>query len=220
VGRSLAQDDRRFQIFRIILHEDTFGLSSGKNEVVAVLNTDVCKALQCLYDRKKVRATAVVETLRLMQIRIKGNSNGVLPLSINIYGTHDEANEVGDKLSEVDTFLQHPLFLEPGLEYFNPQYFHPGGELKCMTHFVWLNEVEYREKWISDEVERVFDSLDTMLQDDINTVLSTRLDAIITPLKRYHYSLHIRQFLIMSIATRDQLLLSSGGEKITMLAKV
>jgi hypothetical protein len=146
---------------------------------------DTCKALQCLHDHHGVRATAVVETSKLMQTRVKGGSKGIIPLSINIYGMHDKANEVGDKLSEMAAFLQHPLFLEPGYEYFNPQYFHLGGEMKCMTHFVGLSEIEYRAKRISDEVEHVFDSLDTMTQTDINTVPDAQPDAIITPLKRY-----------------------------------
>jgi hypothetical protein len=43
-------------------------------------------------------------------------------------------------------FLQHPLFLEPAYEYFNPQYFHPRGEIKCMTHLVGLSKIVYRAK--------------------------------------------------------------------------
>ena len=157
------------------------------NEVVAVLDMATCKALQCLNDHLGVRATAVVEPSRLTQTRAKGSSKGIFSLSINIYGTHDEANEVGDKFSKMNVFLQHPLFLEPGFEYFNPQYFHPGGEMECMTHLIGLSEIEYRAKWISDEVERVFDSLDTMTRDDTAINLVAQPDAIITPLKRYGF---------------------------------
>ncbi|KAF2190710.1 hypothetical protein K469DRAFT_697943 [Zopfia rhizophila CBS 207.26] len=186
-GKLLAQDSRHFLQFHIILHEDTFGLLSGKNEVVAVLDMDTCRALQCLHDHQGVRATAIVETSRLMRKHVKGGSKGIFPLSINIYGTQDEANEVGDKLSEVAAFLQHPLFLEPGHNYFNPQYFHPGAKMKRMTYLVGLSEIEYRAKRISDEVERVFDSLDTMTRDytDTDTVLDTQPNAIITPLKSH-----------------------------------
>ena len=87
VGKSLAQDGRHFQQFHIILHEDSFSLLSGKNEVVAVLDVDTCRALQCLHDHQGVRATAVVETSRLMQTPGKRSSKGIFPLSINIYGT-------------------------------------------------------------------------------------------------------------------------------------
>jgi len=181
---SVAQDGRRFQQFHIIHHENTFGLLSEMNEVIAVLDMATCRALQCLNDHLGVRATAVVENSRLTQTRARGSSKNILSLSINIYGTHDEANEVGDKFSKMAVFLQHPLFLEPGYEYFNPQYFHPGGEMECMTHLVGLSEIEYRAKWISDEVERVFDSLDTMTRDDTDIDLVAKPDAIITDLKR------------------------------------
>lgn len=184
-GKSLAKDGRHFQQFHIIPHEDSFSLLSGKNEVVAVLDVNTCKALQCLHGLQRVRATAVVETSRLIQISAKRNSKGIFPLSVNIYGKQDEANDIGDKLSEMRAFLQHPFFLEAGYEYFNPQYIHLGGEMKCMTHLVGLSETEYQAIQISDDVERVFDSLDTMTRDDAETILDVQPDAIITALKRY-----------------------------------
>ncbi|RYP66505.1 hypothetical protein DL770_008789 [Monosporascus sp. CRB-9-2] len=184
-GKSLAQDGKHFQQFRIVPHEDSFGLLSENDEVVAVLDVDTCKALQCLQGYQGVRATAVVQTLRLAQTRVNRTSKGVFPLSINIYGTQDEASNVGDKLSEMHAFLQHPFFLEPGYEYVNPQYFHLGSETKCMTYLVGLSENEHRAKRISDEVDRVFDSLDTMDGDDADTALDAQPDAINTPLKSY-----------------------------------
>ncbi|RYO89572.1 hypothetical protein DL764_008561 [Monosporascus ibericus] len=164
-------------------HEYSFSLLSEKGEVVAVLDVDTCNALHCLQGYQGVRATAVVETLRLVQTRVKRSSKGVFPLSIDIYGTQDEASEVGDKLSETHAFLQHPFFLEPGYEYVNPQYFQLGGEMKSMTYLVRLSEIEHRAKRISDEVDRVFNSLDTMGLDDADTVLDAQPDAINTPLK-------------------------------------
>jgi hypothetical protein len=190
-GKSLAQDGRHFQQFHIILHEDAFSLLSGNNEVVAVLDVDPCRALQCLHDHQGVRATAVVETSRLMQTPVKRGSKGIFPLSINIYGTQDEANEVGDKLFEMRAFLQHPFFLEPGYEYYNPQYIHLMGEMKCMTYLVGLSETEYRAIRISDEVKRVFDSLDTMTRDDADTVLDAQPDAIITPFEEVRFTFAI-----------------------------
>lgn len=150
-----------------------------------MLDVHTCTALQRLHYHQKVRATAVVETSRLKRAPVKGTSKGIFPLSINIYGTQDEANEIGDMLSEMAAFLQHPFFLEPGYEYFNPQYFHLGGEMKCMTYLVGLGETEYRAKRISDEVEGVFDSLDTMTRDGADIVPDAQPDAIITRLKKY-----------------------------------
>lgn len=109
---------------------------------------DTCKALQLLHGYLRVRATAFVETSRLMQMRARGSSKGRFVLSINIFGTQAEANEIGDKLSEMSAFLQHPIFLEPGYEYFNPQYYHSGGGIKYMTYLVGLSETEYRQKRI------------------------------------------------------------------------
>ncbi|RYP55722.1 hypothetical protein DL771_012463 [Monosporascus sp. 5C6A] len=56
--------------------------------------------------------------------------------------------------------------------------------MKCMTYLVGLSETEHRAKRISDDVERVFDSLDTLGQDDADTALGAQPGAIITPLKR------------------------------------
>jgi hypothetical protein len=181
-GKSLAQEGRNFQQFRIVSHEYSFGLLSEKNEVVAMLDVDTCKAVQCLQGYQGVRATAVVETLILVQTRVKRGSKRAFPLSINIYGTQDEASKVGDKLSEMAAFLQHPFFLEPGYEYLNPQYLHPEGEVKCMTHLVGLTEIDHQAKRMSDEVEHVLNSLDTTTRDDTGTAQPI---AIITPLKRY-----------------------------------
>lgn len=150
-----------------------------------MLDTGTCTALQCLRDHRRVRATAVVETSILKKNRAEGSPKGVFPLSINIYGAKDDAKEVGDKLSRIAAYLQHPFFLEPGYEYSNPQYFHPGGQMKCMTHLVGLNGIDYRAKRISDEVELVFDSLDTMTRDTTDAVRDPQLHDIVTPLKRY-----------------------------------
>ncbi|KAI0536612.1 SNF2 family N-terminal domain-containing protein [Xylaria digitata] len=181
-GKSLVQDGRNFQQFRIVSHEYSFGLLSERNKVIAMLDVDTCKALQCLQGYQGVRATAVVETLRLVQTCVKRGSKGVFPLSINIYGTQDEASKVGDKLSEMAAFLQHPFFLEPGHEYFNPQYLQPEDEMKCMTHFAGLSEIDYQAKRMSNEVEHVLNSLDTTTWDDIDIA---QPNAIITPLKSH-----------------------------------
>ncbi|RYP43712.1 hypothetical protein DL768_009759 [Monosporascus sp. mg162] len=197
-GKSLVQDGRHFQQFRIVPNEYSFGLLSEKDEVVAVLDVDTCKTLQCLQGYQGVRATAVVETVRLVQTRVKRSSKGVFPLSINIYGTQDEARSVGDRLSEMHAFLQHPFFLEPGYEYVNPQYFHLGGEMKCMTYLIGLSGIEHRAKRISDEVSRVFDSLDIVDRDDADTALDAQPDAINTPLKTV-YNGGVSEFCLASI---------------------
>lgn len=181
-GMSLAQDGRRFHQFRVASHEDSFALLSGKNKVVAVLDEGNCEALQCLQAYQGVRATAVVEASIFTQMRCEKSSSRIFSLSINIYGTHDCATAVGDKLSEVAAFLQHPFFLEPGYAYFNPQYFHSGDEMKCMTHCVALSDIDYQAKRMSDEVEGILNSLVSTLQDDAHTA---QPNGIITPLKRY-----------------------------------
>jgi hypothetical protein len=187
---------------------------------MAVLDVGTCRALQCLHDHSEVRAIAVMETSIWIQKRVKGTSKCILPVSINIYGMHGEVNEVGDKLSKMDVFLQHPLFLEPGYDYFNPQYFHPGGEMKCMTHLVGLNEEKYRAMRISNEVEHVFDSLDAMTQVNTAITMATKPEGI-KSMKRYALPLcHVRQVLTLVIATRLRLLPSSSGEKITTIAKM
>lgn len=184
-GKSLARDSTRFQTFHIAPYEDSFGLLLRENEVFAVLHESTCKTLQRLNEHQKVKATAVVETSKLKTVPLKGASKGIFPLSVNVYGTKDVANEAGDILTEMDAFLQHPFFLEQGIEYSNPQYFHVSGGMQCMTHLVGLDEAEYRAKRISDDVECVFDSLDTMTRDGADIVTNEQPNAIITRLKEY-----------------------------------
>lgn len=180
----LAKDKRRFQRFRVNVYESTFGLYSGDDQAIAQLDLETCEALQCLASYPGATATAIVETSELRQLRAKGNSKGRFLLSINIYGPRRHAEEIGDRLSRVHAYLQHPIFLEPEYDYFNPQCFRAGGEMKCMTHLVGLNDDDYRAKAISDDIRRVLDSLDTMTQNDSDLVGDSQPDTVTTPLKR------------------------------------
>jgi len=147
-----------------------------------MIDTNTCRALLYLHSRQGFRATAVVERTKLKQPGVKDRPRSIFPLSINIYGRQGDADEVGDNFSDMAVFLQHPFFLEPGYEYFNPQYFHIGGEMKCMTHLVGSTETEAIAKRISNEVERVLDSL-----EDPDTPLDPQPDGLNTTLKRYSF---------------------------------
>jgi len=181
----LAQHSARYVQFHIVPHNGCFGLSSGKGTLFAMIDTSTCKALQFLYGHEGSRAAAVVEWTKLKQTGSKDGPRSIFPLSINIYGRQGDAIEVGDEFSEIDAYLQHPFFLEPGYDYFNPQYFHIGGEMKCMTHLVGSSETEALAKRISNEVERALDCL-----EDTDTPLDQQPDGLNTILKRYSLLLH------------------------------
>ncbi|KAK0728766.1 SNF2 family N-terminal domain-containing protein [Lasiosphaeria miniovina] len=103
---------------------------------------------------------AVVESPALKQQGLRSKSGGIFSLSVNIYGPLETAPQVGHSLSAESAFLQHPLFLDNGLKYFNPQMVPSGGGMDDLTHLVGLTEDDFKAKALSDEVERVLESLD------------------------------------------------------------
>jgi hypothetical protein len=92
--------------------------------------------------------------------------------------------------------------------------------MKCMTHLGGLNEIDYRTKRISDEVELVLDSLDTMTRDNTDSVPGPQPLNIVNPLKRCNQSCRLYQTPNFINSHQGQPLPSYSGEKIMTLAKV
>jgi hypothetical protein len=136
-------------------------LSNQANKTVADLDLATCRALGCLEALADVDLAGVIEAETVPEGRKDSKTRGIVPLSINVYGPLSSADRVGDALSALSAFLQHPLFLEPSCKaYFNPQMFRIGEEMPNLIHLVGLTERDVKAKAISDEVENVLRSLD------------------------------------------------------------
>ncbi|RYP59359.1 hypothetical protein DL769_008578 [Monosporascus sp. CRB-8-3] len=174
-----------FHLFRILPVRDFFGLAPDSNEIFAVVDWNTCKTLRQLR-LYEVKATAVVANSWLARKRVKGGKAiKTFPLAINVYGPMHKAHHIAQVLSDLSAFLQHPFYLEPGIEYFNPHFFHSGGVIECMTPLVGISESDYRAKTISDEVERILESLENTYELDADkTDADLQPASVLTPLKR------------------------------------
>ena len=161
---------------------------AGSAKPLCYLTRQACQALQRLGGCPNVSTKAVIEAGTLKRSLTGSKSGGIVAVSINVYGPPADAPQTGAILSKASTFLQHPFFLEPHYQYFNPQLYRSGSEMEDLTHLVGLTESEIRAKVLSDEIEHVLESLDTVELDQgssDSSVSLTPADAISTELMRY-----------------------------------
>ncbi|KAK4209149.1 SNF2 family N-terminal domain-containing protein [Rhypophila decipiens] len=163
-------DATRFRQFGIVRVGEYYALSTPDSvKPFAHLNRVACTALQQLDQLPNLNVEAIIESEKLKQIRSKSKSISAKPISItiNIYGPSHLADQVGDALSEVFGFLQHPFFLHHRCQYFNPQMFRSGTEMQNLTNLVGLTERDFRAKALSDELERIFDESLGYIEPDL-----------------------------------------------------
>ncbi|KAG4284401.1 hypothetical protein FPRO06_08780 [Fusarium proliferatum] len=81
-------------------------------------------------------------------------------------------------------FLQHPFYLEDGVEYLNPQFFDLEDRPRYMTHLVGMDDSKFQAKNFSDAVEATLTSLDhgmpALAIEDLDIIVT---DDLITPLQ-------------------------------------
>ena len=178
--------DTTFQIFQISSSEKGYFFATDNHGIFAYLDSITSQALRKLDAIPNIITKAVVETAKLGQNTSRKTSSKppwIISLSVNIYGPHRCADQVGQELSDISAFLQLPFFLEAGCEHFNPQCFRLGDAMSNMSHLAGLNERDLTRKAISDEVERVFESLGFTDQDTMENQPEPQPEAVITQLK-------------------------------------
>jgi hypothetical protein len=161
-------------------------LSTQSNKTVADLDLATCRVLGGLKTLADVDFAGVIEAETVLKGRKGSKTRDIVPLSINVYGPLSSADRVGDALSALSGFLQHPFFLEPSCKaYFNPQMFAVGNEMPNLIHLVGLTDKDLKAKAISDEVENVLGSLDEIPSSgDLNSEGDLDLEAsLVTSLK-------------------------------------
>ncbi|KAK3986136.1 SNF2 family N-terminal domain-containing protein [Cladorrhinum sp. PSN332] len=168
--KSLCQPRKRFYHLAVIVSGLGYALSTTSDvtcgDHVAHLDSATCRALQKLQDLGSIQFEAVLDSTQLSLGRSPHSAKGlILPLSVNIYGPDKSAHQVGLLLSSLSVCLQHPFSTGSHCKYFNPQLYQKGGNMEDLTHLVGLTEKELRAKDLSDEVEHIFESLDSFATD-------------------------------------------------------
>lgn len=184
--RSRLRRQQTKEKFEVRSRDSYFCLLSHQTKEFALLDVQATRFLTLLQDAGQVRFEAVIlplpdDTYFLQQGKQVTNEirNTHVSISVNIHGPHNVAAQIGARLTLSDRYLQHPVLLDYGMEYTNPQYYLiPDSSTKC-HQFVKdrLYGVKFAQH-ISSEVTKLLDSLDT-----VDTEIETPpLTAIKTPL--------------------------------------
>ncbi|KAK4038402.1 SNF2 family N-terminal domain-containing protein [Parachaetomium inaequale] len=178
-------NDSRVCYGTVIVRSGPHYALSTQDTIVAEVDRATCQALQSLEGLLHVEAIGVIASATVTSGPAGLPKQGIVPLSVNVYGQLSSADRVGDALSAVSAFLQHPFFLEPSCNaYFNPQVFRVGNEIQNLTHLVGLTEKDLRARTISDEVENILASLnDTASSDALASEVTFGLACLVTTLK-------------------------------------
>ena len=175
------QTARKFELGR---SEHYFILLSPKGKAFALLDLQTTKALRSLEEVRHARFEAVIHSslydIHNMQEATQ-KLDHVCDISVNVYGPHDLATRVGNILTQVERYLQHPLLLDYGMEYSNPQYFMVPNSSVDFSQFVKNRQHGLSSKrTLSLEVLKLLDSLGVV---EIGNELPPNL-GVATPLLR------------------------------------
>ncbi|KAF5252269.1 hypothetical protein FANTH_2825 [Fusarium anthophilum] len=144
------------------------GEASSKKR--SVLDCNIAAILTIIAKRSGDTSFAAVLGVDVFRGKRKRSGKSLpIDISVNIYGPRSSIDEVDDALSEIGTYrtyLQHPVFLEPGIPYINPQFFYSTSEKTDLRHLVGSSARESDNKSkISQEVDDVMLSLDGSSED-------------------------------------------------------
>ncbi|KAF5566178.1 hypothetical protein FNAPI_1295 [Fusarium napiforme] len=136
----------------------------------SVLDCDTAAILTIVAKRSGDTSFTAVLGVDVFRGKRKRTGKGLaIDISVNIYGPRNTVDEVDGALSEIGihrTYLQHPVFLEPGIPYINPQFFYPTSQKTDLRHLVGSSarESDIKSK-IFQEVDEVMESLDGSSED-------------------------------------------------------
>ncbi|CZS79304.1 unnamed protein product [Fusarium graminearum] len=180
--RLVTRDPDLF-LFNIHVHDGLLGFTVSGSNIFVMIDLMTAKKLEALGEQAGVFTKAVVESKAVKGLSRK-SAKSPFEISVNIYGYELDARDIGQRLSKVGAFLQHPFYLEEGVEYLNPQFFYPQDGPRYMTHLVGMDEPKFQAKVFSDVVEGVLSSLDNGLPNlGINDPEIILTDDLITTLQ-------------------------------------
>ncbi|KAK4174664.1 SNF2 family N-terminal domain-containing protein [Triangularia setosa] len=157
---------QRFCYFSVVTSGLYFALPDEHGSLIAVLDTATCRALRQVQRVPNVQLGVVAQSAELSTAKTKATAKRpIIAVSVNIYGPISVADQVGSTLSSFSYFLQHPFYLPPNYEYYNPQMFRSDDKMENLTHLVGITETAFKAKAISDEVQHILESLETLAHD-------------------------------------------------------
>ncbi|KAH7174003.1 uncharacterized protein B0J16DRAFT_199527 [Fusarium flagelliforme] len=168
-------------LFDMYLQEGTYGFAIPNTNTFVMIDLITAEKLYIL-EETVVFTKAVVEARVLRQLSKTAKKS--FEISVNIYGQELHARDIGHQLCTVGAFLQHPFYLEDGIEYLNPQFFDLKDGPRYMTHLVGMDDSKFQAKTFSDTVEVALSSLDhgmpSLAPNDLDIIVP---DDLITPLQ-------------------------------------
>ncbi|KAF5697107.1 hypothetical protein FGLOB1_12995 [Fusarium globosum] len=180
-SKCLGTGASEFFLLDIYLHESIYGFAIPNANTFVMIDLITAEKLDIL-NKTAIFTKAVVEARVLRQLSRTAKRS--FEISVNIYGRELDARDIGQQLSDFGAFLQHPFYLEDGVEYLNPQFFHLEDRPRYMTHLVGMDDSKFQAKNFSDAVEATLASLDhgmpALAIDDLDIIVT---DDLITPLR-------------------------------------
>ncbi|WKT50545.1 Helicase superfamily 1/2, ATP-binding domain [Fusarium oxysporum f. sp. vasinfectum] len=158
----------RYCLFGVEIHDGICYLSTGMNVKPSQRSVLDCHTGSVLmFTTNKVRGVSFAVVLAadiLHRKRGKSSKKSAVKTTVNIYGPRGSMVEVDKGLSEIGSDLQHPVFLEHGIAYINPQFYYPSSEKTDLRHLVGPACVNTQSE-TSREVSMVMDCLDNWSED-------------------------------------------------------
>lgn len=180
-NQCLGTGASEYFLFDIYWQESTYGFAIPNVNAFVMIDLITSEKLNTLKETAGF-SKAVVEARVLRQLSKTAKKS--FEISVNVYGRELDAREIGHQLSKVEAFLQHPFYLEDGVEYLNPQFFDLKDGPRYMTHLVGMDDSKFQAKTFSDTVEVALASLDhgmpALAINDLDIILTNDL---ITPLQ-------------------------------------
>lgn len=181
-----------------------FGGGETSSKKRSVLDCDTAAILTLIAERSRNISFAMVLGVDILRGKRKRSGKGLpVDISVNIYGPKNSISDVDEALSAIGTYrtyLQHPVFLEPGIPYINPQFFYPTSQKTDLRHLVGLSSQENDIKSkISQEVEDVMESLDGS-SEDITAAWSGDVQQI---LNHFLLNTRLKEYAIYQITCSD-----------------
>jgi SWI/SNF-related matrix-associated actin-dependent regulator of chromatin subfamily A3 len=169
-------------------------VNGTSTKAIGMLDLVTTEYLHSLGTFSELSFTAVLASSSLHDIlRKPTRKEKVVDTSVNIIGPERIADDVGGTLADASAYLQHPFFLQTGIQYINPQYFYPGDEKTDLRHFVGPPTTDSRSTHVSEGVECILNALDdpsypTVPAQDQAVSAVAGEGLILTSLKRFGLS--------------------------------
>ncbi|KAI6753523.1 hypothetical protein HG531_005692 [Fusarium graminearum] len=102
----------------------------------SLFDADTVLTLSFLTSKVQQVSFAAVIGVNALDRKRRNSAKMIVKATVNVYGPKYLMDEVDQALSHIPSSLQHPVFLEPGVPYINPQFFYPSAEKTDLRYLV------------------------------------------------------------------------------------